>query len=324
MSAQGAPQRQVLVLDTDMGTDPDDAVAYMVARRHPAFDLRLAVTAAAEKGGGRFRFMSMLEAALADGRPPPRLFEGLPRPNGTRPHFCCDELLPSSGVGSEQPGAGSLFDAFADALHSLVAEQAPRKVLYCPIGGCSNLAAFLERFPGDAAGLRVVAMLGDAGEGSLERRAEYNVRLDLGAALKVVRWPGLDLTLVPVNTTTASDVLAVRPGLDCKSPLWKTCRRKRLVRFEVLMRGNLRLFVRRMSSVAGPGYGESFMHDPLALATAAGRFRARQVLLATDEAGRMEAVAPDGPRASEAAPARVLYPEDVDYPGFWTWLDALE
>lgn len=319
-----------LVLCTDAGTDPDDAVAVLLALEHPDLDTRLIVSAAEEPGYLRFRFLRRLLGAVdhhrrrvsgAAAQPVPRLFAGRalalrkPAQDRARGHFCCSPLL-DVGPGAPPVRGTEDFDAFCSSLHRLVGASGPGGVTYASVGGCSNLAAYLSRHPGDAPRLRVVAMLGNLHPEAPLGRAEYNVRLDLAAARRVMafRAAGLRVELVPVDATTSDAGLEVRPGGSAAppSPVWALARAAGGAEFETLLRGNLELFVERMRQASRHRFPGSFMHDPLALAVAAGRFRAAPARVVVDHRGHMR-------HAQKGLQTGVLAPGTFDAAAFWTW-----
>lgn len=298
------------VLCTDAGTDPDDLVAILAAMADPTLDVCAIVSASEEVGEPRFRMIRHVVRQLAGSQQYcPLVFAGLERPvpDGRRPYYCC-ESFPGPA-----PASHERFDAFVAYLHEMCAFG---PVKYVAIGGCANLSAFLEAWPDDAKQLHVVAMLGDLNPESA--RAEFNVRMAPHAAIAVLRNTNLaSLTLVPVCTTTHTremegvfgyDDLAVKRGHIMGSPLEIACRGTRVGQaFLDMYAANLETFM----------HNTTHMHDPMAVAVAAGALRARPARVAIGEDGQMRRV-----MTPQGNGVMVLQTAEASPSIFWLWMAA--
>jgi pyrimidine-specific ribonucleoside hydrolase len=177
-SVRSAP----MIIDTDVGGDPDDAVALIVAAATvPTLALVLTCD---EADGERARFARLL-LDLA-GRPEVPVVAG--HEATTHPVFCADGLVPAALP--HQP---------SDVLAAVeTACAGPEPVRWVGMGPMSNLARVLSNRPNLAQRL-VLTQMGGAIRYRDPERAEHNVRLDPQAARDV-------LALVPGPALVISDV----------------------------------------------------------------------------------------------------------------------
>lgn len=230
----GAP----VVLDTDVGGDPDDALALAVAALTVP-QLALVVTCD-EHAGERARFARHLLDLC--GRPDVPVVAGsttsAPGPIVVR------HLIPDT-----VPTQPTDLAAAAD-----VCRREPGTVRWVGLGPMTNLAALLTRYPDLVHRLDVTLMAGAINYRDPER-AEHNVRLDVAAArtvLGTVRRPTLvmsDVTFTPQTEITADHPVYRRLADPC-APAWAR-----------LLREHLDAWFARHH----PG---TMQHDPLTLATA--------------------------------------------------------
>jgi inosine-uridine nucleoside N-ribohydrolase len=281
-----------LVLDTDIGGDPDDAVAVAVAAL-TCPELALVVTGD-EHRGQRARFAR----ALLDlcGRPEVQVVAGADLGN-TR-YFVVEDLIPSA-----VPEQSADLSAVARLCRSAVAGPSDRPgagvVRWVGMGPMSNLAAVLGEDPSLAATLDVTQM-GGALEYRNPDRAEHNVRLDVPAARAVlaaarsVRFVISDVTYTSEIEITAGDEVYRWLASD-GSPGWAR-----------LLLAHLDVWFARM-------YPGTMQHDALTL-SAALRYPFvdfRSATVEYDDLGRM-IVADGGTRCRLARAVR--------YQAFNTWL----
>jgi pyrimidine-specific ribonucleoside hydrolase len=284
-SGPGPELTAPLIVDTDVGGDPDDAIALTVAARSVP-ELRLVVTTD-EHDGHRARFARHLLDLL--GRPDVRVTAGADLGN-TR-YSCIDGLVPDS-----VPGQPADVLAAVDAV--LAAASGP--VRWVGIGPMTNLARYLSARP-EYAGRLHITQMGGALAYRDPARAEHNVRLDPAAAIRVLTASLSHLALVPsdVTFTTATEITAESPIAkdlaDPGAPAWA---------------GLLTRHMRQWFDCFHPG---TMQHDALTLAAALGHpsidFAQVPVAIAAD--GRMGAAA-DGIPLTLACRVR--------YDGFMWWL----
>lgn len=284
------PDRTVgpLIVDTDIGSDPDDAVA-LAAATVAAPDLALVLSTDETSGGIRARFARALLDAL--GRPDVPVVAGARLP-GTPP-TTVDGLIPLDGPDP----AGDLVAAV-----SALADRAGGPVRWLGLGPLTNLATVLTLRPDLAPRLRLTQM-GGALRYRDPTRAEHNFRRDpaaVAAVLAAVDAPALVMSdhtfTTAVEITHRSDVY--RGWADPGAPSWA----------ELLRTHHDNWFAR-----FHPG---SMQHDALALSVAVGmpfvdlaRHRCR-----VDAAGRL---------GLDPAGRRALLSCGADHAAFMRWLAGL-
>jgi pyrimidine-specific ribonucleoside hydrolase len=273
-----------LIVDTDVGGDPDDAIALAVAAlRVP--QLRLVITAD-ECGGDRARFgRYLLDLA---GRQEVPVVTGTDLGN-TR-YFCVESLVPQD-IPRQSADVLAAVDAVMDSTDG--------QVRWVGMGPMSNLAAILAARPEYASRL-VVTQMGGALNYRDPARAEHNVRLDPAAASAV-------LSTVPDLRLVISDVsFTPRIEITPDSPLGRALANPAAPPWRRLLAAHLERWYARF-------HRGSMQHDALTLAAALAvpviDFGFVPVIMADD--GRMRRD-PDGISVRLATRA--------DYDGFMWWL----
>lgn len=278
------PTTTPLIIDTDIGDDPDDTVALVIAART---EPRLAlVVTSDEREGARARFARQLLDLL--GRSDVAVTAGLQVSREGPADLCVRDLIDERVA--NQP---------ADVLGAVasVVEQTDGPVRWVGLGFLSNLAMLCERRP-DLARRLVVTQMGGALDRE-PRRPEYNFGGDppaARAALARIQQPHL-----VIADLTYQEPMRVLPDSALCSAL------------DTAARGSWQRVVgeqfRAWFAIPKP----SFQHDPLALSAALGRrfvaFDGAQVTL--DRTGRM-ALAANG--------HDVRLARTVDYEAFMRWL----
>jgi purine nucleosidase len=186
-----APKKFPVLLDTDIGSDIDDAFALALIVNSPELDL-LGVTTVSGDSEARARLAAKMlvdagrldvpVAAGASGQPLPiqqcRLAEGFKSPS----------LLPI---------------AAEDFLESEIRRR-PGQITIVAIGPLTNVAALLKKYPDAAKEIKQIVLMG----GSVERgyapgsrpEAEYNIKMDPAAA-QVVFSSGVPIVMAPLDVT---------------------------------------------------------------------------------------------------------------------------
>ncbi|PPK67854.1 nucleoside hydrolase [Actinokineospora auranticolor] len=254
-----------MIIDTDAGGDPDDAIALIAAAAEPTLALVLTCD---ELGGERARFVRRLLDLL--GRPDVPVVTGSDLGN-TRLN-CIDGLTPPHVP--HQPD--DIRAAVAKVLDSTTGP-----VRWVGIGPASNLAALLTERP-DLAERLAVFQVGGALRYRDPERADHNFRTDIPAAtalLGLVRLPYLQLseTTFTPEVEIAKDSPLHRLLADPTGPEWA------------------RFVAAHMDQWYAKFHHATMQHDALALSSAmelpfAGYYRAQ---IAIDERARTTVV-PDG------------------------------
>ncbi len=219
-----------IILDTDIGGDPDDTFALLLGLNSPEIQIDLIVTSD-EHQGHRALFAKKLLRLLNKNIP-------VVKGRDLGHNKCCvicdlvtEDISPSD---------------YLDKIKR-VAERNPKTYYVC-IGPQSNLAAFLDYAPELQTELEVVIM-----GGAIHRKEgiEHNVKYDIGAARKVFN-SNLNMRWV------ISDITA-NPAIEINQfhPIYK--------KIEQSPSPIKDLFIKSMQNYFDDLYSSTFMHDPLAL-----------------------------------------------------------
>ena len=166
-----------LILDTDLGDDVDDAFALAQAVLHPGIDL-VGVTACYGDTTFRARLVEGLLAAMGT--------SGIPVLAGPKTRFTdgtAVSTLMQSGEGFAPEASGPYGDAVDFLVETVMA--APGTITVCAVGPLTNIAAAMEREPGFAAAIKLLAIMGGTVPQG-EEDQDYNFYCDPGAAVRVV------------------------------------------------------------------------------------------------------------------------------------------
>ncbi|MFH1501748.1 MAG: nucleoside hydrolase [Candidatus Eisenbacteria bacterium] len=196
------------VIDTDTGVD--DALAVLLAARSPELDVAAMTTVAGNAGVAECTRNVLLLAELAWPGSPPPVAAGAAAPL-RRPLTTAPEVHGEDGLGGA-PGSlpqPALIPTDTPA-HDVLIETAradPGNVTLMATGPLTNLAMALARDPGSLARFRRIVVMGGALRvaGNTGPHAEFNFYVDPEAADIVLR-AGLDVTVVPLDATTAVEL----------------------------------------------------------------------------------------------------------------------
>jgi len=185
-----------ILVDTDIGTDIDDAFALALAMRSPELEL-LGVTTVSGDTAARARLVAKILwesgfqfTPVAAGRP------GKPLPK--------EQTRWADGFASPQMQNESAVDLLRSQI-----QQRPGKITLVAIGPLTNVAALITQDPATARKLnRIVLMGGSIAHGygrSLAPAAEYNIAADPKAAQTVFA-SGIPILMVPLDVTAMLDL----------------------------------------------------------------------------------------------------------------------
>ena len=191
LSAAAAPKKIPILVDTDIGTDIDDAFALALVARSPELDL-LGVTTVSGDTHARARLAAKLLWESGLRRVPVVAGEpGRPLP--------IEQTRWADDFKSPQLRPGSAVD-FLDA----TLRRRPGKTTIVAIGPLTNIAALLQKDPAIARKIDQLVMMGGSvhhGYGDDPTPvAEYNIAADPPAAQKVFG-SGLRILMVPLDVT---------------------------------------------------------------------------------------------------------------------------
>ena len=191
MSAATPPEKIPIILDTDIGTDVDDAFALALILRSPELGL-LGVTTVSGDTQARARLAAKMlweagrpDVPVAAGEP------GKPLP--------IEQTRWAEGFTS----ASILARRAVDFLHAEIARR-PGELTLVPIGPLTNVAALLKQDAGVAKKIKLIVMMGGSiahGYGRDPKpTAEYNLAQDPEAAQAVFS-SGVPILTVPLDVT---------------------------------------------------------------------------------------------------------------------------
>ncbi|SDW36275.1 purine nucleosidase/pyrimidine-specific ribonucleoside hydrolase [Amycolatopsis xylanica] len=186
-----------VVLDCDPGHD--DAIAIMLAAADPALDL-LAITTVAGNQTLEKTTLNARRVCTVAGITGVPIAAGCARPLAG-PLRVAQDVHGESGLDGPAFGAPSVgvVDGHAvDLMHRLLAE---RPVTLVPTGPLTNIATLLTRYPGDAARITEIVLMGGSTErGNTTPYAEFNIFADPEAAA-LVFGSGVPVTMCGLNVT---------------------------------------------------------------------------------------------------------------------------
>ncbi|MFE2995144.1 nucleoside hydrolase [Nocardia sp. NPDC059246] len=246
-----------LIVDTDIGGDPDDAIAIAVAAGRP--ELALVITSD-EHGGRRARLARHLLDLL--GRSDVPVVAGIDL--GNDKYWAAEGLVPQEVPNQPEDILAAVRKVMATTVG---------KVRWLGIGPMSNLATVVAEIP-DATARLIVTQMGGGLNYRHADRAEHNIRLDVAAARKVLH-AGLRTWIVPSDVTfhPANEITSVSPEYELLAASGSA---------GLLICSHLDQWFANFH----PG---TMQHDAMALAQAVGRsfLRTSRVGVELDEIGRM-------------------------------------
>lgn len=187
-----------VILDCDPGHD--DAIAIMLAAGDPAVDL-LAITTVGGNQTLEKTTLNALRVCTLAGIDVP-VAAGCARPL-TRPLRIADDVHGESGLDGPVFGAPTVSPVAEHAvelIHRLLTES-PTPVTVIPTGPLTNIALLLSLYPGDAALIREIVLMGGSTErGNVTPYAEANIYVDPEAAA-IVFESGVPVTMCGLNVT---------------------------------------------------------------------------------------------------------------------------
>ena len=230
-----------VILDTDIGYDPDDLFALLLLLNSPELGLDLVVTGDEVQGKRAAFARTVLDQY---GRRDLRVVQG--EDLGNR-NFVVDELIQDCDYSPEK----NYLDAMKEVL------DAHERVTYIGIQGFSNLANLLRYFPESREKLVVYQMGGAVDYSRRPGWVEHNIKIDVEAARSVLT-SGVNISLVMAQTT-------YKPGhmVDDQHVIYQKLKQSDQPAHQMLA-CHLELFHE------AKGFW-SYMHDPLTVAAALGK-----------------------------------------------------
>lgn len=191
LHAAPPPKPVPVLLDTDIGSDIDDAFAIALILHSPELDLR-AVTTVSGDTAARARLAAKM--LWVDGRRTIPVAAGVPGRKLDIPQAPWADGFTSPALRKEP----------AVELMKSTIDQAHGRIVVMAIGPLTNVAALLRQYPGEKKNIREIVLMG----GSIARgyypnsgpTAEYNIAADAPAA-QVVFTSGIPILMAPLDVT---------------------------------------------------------------------------------------------------------------------------
>jgi inosine-uridine nucleoside N-ribohydrolase len=209
-AARKASTKQLVIIDTDIGDDIDDAFALALAERSPELRI-LGVTTAFGDTAARAQLTLRFLDATGFGSVP--VSAGVPTPPKAK--FTQADYAQAGDKSKIQPTAGP--DFLLDQI-----KKHPGQITLIAIGPQTNLAAAIDKDPATFRKLKRIVMMGgsiDRGYGHPYPDPEWNILCDIPAARKVFA-SGVPIYMMPLDSTMLRfDQARLTKFFDAHSPL---------------------------------------------------------------------------------------------------------
>jgi purine nucleosidase len=205
--------RRLVLIDTDIGDDIDDAFAVSLALRSPELKI-LGITTAFGQTGLRAQLTTHLLSTI--GRSSIPVVAGIatpPRTAFTQQHY-------AKGGDAIHTHAGSAPDFILDQIR-----RHPGQITLIAIGPLTNLGAAIDQDPATFHELKRIVMMGGSiykGYGSPHPEPEWNIVCDIPAARKVfasgvpIFMMPLDATMLKLDETRRNELFAHKSPLNAQ------------------------------------------------------------------------------------------------------------
>lgn len=231
-----------MIIDTDIGFDPDDLFALLLAFNSPEVDIVL-ITTADEIDSKRALFVRTILRACHK--------KHIPLICGTRlknNYFIVEELSEETNI--------KFNDDYINSMKKIIDEN--DDVVYLGIGGFTNLANFYQRYPDYRDKFDVFMMGGAVNYSRGDEWVEHNVKVDKSSARFIIENPPKNLSLIMAQTTFQPEY-----EVGKNHSIFQKLKNSPNPVHTILIK-HLELFHQKVSSWPK-------MHDPLTFATAIGK-----------------------------------------------------
>lgn len=194
-SGKGSPDTVPIILDTDIGTDIDDAFALALALASPELELRGVTTVS---GDAFTRAMIACRFLDAVGHPRVPVAAGLPP---RKIPMLDGQYQYGLRPARKHPVNPSAVELLYEAL-----KADPGRITLVTVGDLTNVARLIREHPDCKAWIKRVVLMGGSirvgYRGTLPIDREWNIRSDIAAAQTVFR-SGIPLVVAPLDATVA-------------------------------------------------------------------------------------------------------------------------
>ena len=262
VSLSGAEKPVPIILDTDIGTDVDDAYALVVAARSPRLDLRAVTTV---NGNVAVRSAIARKLLLLMGKDKIPVASGQAEPMDGHKHFWGG--WEGKGLLADGETVDGISTKAAPDLIVELLEASPQKIVIVSVGGLSNIAVALQKAPQIKARIERLIIMGGCVrplvvQGKpLPERLETNLHNDVDAAALVLR-SGLPITLVTAEVTFRTNLYRDDFERIQKSPSALT---QAMARMTLEWEPRMKAYMKSLGVESYYDGGVAMLHDPLAV-----------------------------------------------------------
>lgn len=278
-----------VIINTDIGMDPDDIVALLIALRSSILDIRLIITSE-DKEGLRYRLVKKILEYV--GRSDIKVVRG----DGSK--FSYHFLIDSIRLQKAAPIKDGDMD-YIGAIKSVIEEVG--NIYFVGISSLTNLSNYIRTYPNDVNKIILYQM------GGSERKYEYNFNLDAMAAENVLH-SGMECYIV---TSEITNNPAISVGMSSRLySLFLLHKKKGAKEFELLLE-NIENF---------PRFN---LHDPLTISTLMNKdfvkFEKYDVKFKWEELGHRAAIN----QYIRNQNSRISISTSCDYAKFMEWIEDI-
>ncbi|MCX6089311.1 MAG: nucleoside hydrolase [Candidatus Atribacteria bacterium] len=202
-----------IILDTDIGSDVDDAMALLFALHSPELDIEGVTTV---YGDVELRAQIALKLIALDGK------KGIPVAMGVGNPLLCEREIWEDGIEGKGFITGDESDLFSSDEHGVdfiirVIHQNPNQITLISIGPLTNIATAIIKDPSIVPEVKEIIFIGGmarVSDNSLQVPAiEYNVRCDPEAA-RLVFQSGMPIVMLGMDVTRRDSTFINRDDLQ--------------------------------------------------------------------------------------------------------------
>lgn len=227
-----------VILDTDIGYDPDDLFALLLLLRNSKIDL---IVTSDDPDGKRYIFTKKILEIVDENI---KVVQGSPL---HKQHFVVDQLI----LGEKYP----IKKDYLKEIKNVIDEN--EKIIYIGIGSFTNLAKYLDKYPKDKNKIILYQMGGSVEYSRGVDWVEHNVRIDVDSTRGLIN-SGVELFLVGAQTTFNSKL-----QIDKRHFIYKKLTKSNKSEHKILKK-HIDLYHKHCGNWP-------FMHDPLTVSAALGK-----------------------------------------------------
>ena len=187
-----------VIIDTDIGSDIDDALALALAVASPELDIQAITTCGAEADDRAWLVCRFLTQVGHKNLP-------VAAGGGTQPDYKIDWQIQyrRHPAAIFNRTAKPVKESAVDLLHAKLKEQPGKLTIIC-LGPLTNIAQLLKKYPEDKQAIKRLVIMGGAikvgYDGKKTPEPEWNIKSDVAAAQAIFQ-SGVPITVAPLDVT---------------------------------------------------------------------------------------------------------------------------